>query len=703
MKFHQVFFIFETLITTMNSFKINVSETYKEAQKKSAFWIFIFLITLFFSTILSVIIFLICLSGAIAIVVAKPMWITIILGLGLLALGGLTLFYNIKFILNIFKKTTTNGIEIYETDQPELFKLIKETADKVGTKHPKKVFIIDEINAYVSYSNNLQSLIFPTRKNLSIGIGLLHSVSQNELKGIIAHEFGHFSQKSMTIGSHVGNTTKIMEDILFNNHTLKYDVDNLGEINGIVGFISTGAVAYNKMIEGVLKIIHKKLEFNYLKLSREMEYHADQIATNVIGIETMSKPLLRMELYQYVYQELANFYTSLQDEKKYSNNIYQNLNQLIDFYIEDYELSVENNMPVVGRNEFNQNHSLLQFEDLWSTHPDMDKRLANIEATNSHSETDRSPKAITLLQQNSKFEEEFSFNFFFHLDLYRVNEIDNTEFIETYSAIHSKYNYPKVYNHFFNNYELPFNQIKEIDLTQKQQTIATNELFSDENILNAKQYLALQIDLLQLAFFADQKKPQPFKYNNVVYNKKEDILKIKAELEKISAVKEKAFSAYIENIKIFFKSNLDEHKTALLEDCLKIEAELSRHIDLVNEIRDHLMFASKPIHEKLRIEALTILNDQVEKLKTATNNILENDSAKEKITIKEIENARYFINEDWVFFFDSTGYNNNAFENLYENLYFVEHVSNSILFQKKLAFLKEYEPLLQYNSKTKAS
>ncbi|MFV0142346.1 MULTISPECIES: M48 family metalloprotease [Empedobacter] len=687
----------------MNSFKINVSETYKKAQKKSAVWIALFLITLFFSTILSIIIFIICVCGGIAIVIAKPMWITIFLGLGLLALGGLIVYYNIKFILNIFKKTATNGIEIFETDQPELFKLIKATADKVGTKHPKKVFIIDDVNAYVSYSNNLQSLVFPTRKNLSIGVGLLHGISQNELKGIIAHEFGHFSQKSMTIGSHVGNATKIMEDILYSNQTLKFDVDNLGQINGIVGFISMGAVAYNKMIESILKIIHKKLEFNYLKLSREMEFHADQIATNVVGIETMSKPLLRIELYQFVYQELANFYTNLQDDQKFSTNIYQNMNQLVDFYIDDYELSLENNLAIVGINEFNQNHSLLQFEDLWSTHPEMDKRLANIASTNHHSKIDKSPKAITLLQKNNEFEEEFTFNFFFQLNLYRVNEINNSEFIETFKTIYNKYNYPKVYNHFFTNYDLPFDRIKEVDLTNKQQNIPTNELFSDENILVAKQYLALQIDLLQLDFFTSQKKPQPFKYNNVVYNKKQDVLKVKEELEQINKEKEAEFSEYLDNIKIFFKSNLDEQKTILLEDCIKVEADLSANIQLVDEIRTHINFATKPIHEKLRIEALTVLNNQIEQLKNVTKDILQSEIAKEKITIREIENAQYFIDEDWIFFFDSTGYNNNAFENLIENLYFVDQVSNNLLFQKKAAFLKEYEPLLDYTSKTKAS
>lgn len=379
------------------------------------------------------------------------------------------------------------------------------------------------------------------------------------------------------------------------------------------------------------------------------------------------------------------------------------MNQLVDFYIDDYELSLENNLAIVGINEFNQNHSLLQFEDLWSTHPEMDKRLANIASTNHHSKIDKSPKAITLLQKNNEFEEEFTFNFFFQLNLYRVNEINNSEFIETFKTIYNKYNYPKVYNHFFTNYDLPFDRIKEVDLTNKQQNIPTNELFSDENILVAKQYLALQIDLLQLDFFTSQKKPQPFKYNNVVYNKKQDVLKVKEELEQINKEKEAEFSEYLDNIKIFFKSNLDEQKTILLEDCIKVEADLSANIQLVDEIRTHINFATKPIHEKLRIEALTVLNNQIEQLKNVTKDILQSEIAKEKITIREIENAQYFIDEDWIFFFDSTGYNNNAFENLIENLYFVDQVSNNLLFQKKAAFLKEYEPLLDYTSKTKAS
>jgi hypothetical protein len=35
------------------------------------------------------------------------------------------------------------------------------------------------------------------KKNLTIGIGLINSTSVGELKTILAHEFGHFSQRSM--------------------------------------------------------------------------------------------------------------------------------------------------------------------------------------------------------------------------------------------------------------------------------------------------------------------------------------------------------------------------------------------------------------------------------------------------------------------------------------------------------------------------
>ena len=45
------------------------------------------------------------------------------------------------------------------------------------------------------------SIFFSTRKNLMVGIGLLHGMNKDELKAILSHEFGHFSKQTMKVGS----------------------------------------------------------------------------------------------------------------------------------------------------------------------------------------------------------------------------------------------------------------------------------------------------------------------------------------------------------------------------------------------------------------------------------------------------------------------------------------------------------------------
>jgi len=677
----------------MNLFKIDVSETYKKAQKSSIFWIILFFITLLSFSLLSIGLFILCILGGIFIISIKVSIITIILGLGIFTLGSLVLYYSIKFILSIFQKIEYNGIEIFEKDNPELFQLITKTANEVGVDTPKKVFILGGIGAYVSYSNNLKSLIFPTRKNLSIGIGLLYGVTENELKAVLAHEFGHFSQKSMIVGSYVGNISKIVENVLYSNKSLKEDVDNIEDINQLVGIISLGAVAYNKLIESVLKIIHKQLEFNYLKLSREMEYHADKIATNVVGMQIMSKPLLRIELYEYAYNELIPFFMQLQDKRKYSENIYENMLQLVDFYVEHFDLDTVNNLPNVEFNKFNQNYSLIQLEDLWSTHPELDKRLKNIESTQIDSIIDTSSIAINLLNNREQFEKSFSVDFFFNLGLYRVNEIDKIEFFETFYNKFSKSNYPKIYNGLFNDYAFDFNSIIKFDTTNYTSTKTKENLFSDENILITQQLSALQLDTVKLEFLSQQKKMQQFIYNDKVYNKKEDLLKIQTELGVLLKSKEEEVQNYINEVFYFFKTNIDTDKNNLLNKLIQVQDKFSPYLIFLDEIRNDLSFTTRAVHERIRIEGLTKLNEHVNKLKVIIREILDLGLEDECFSHNQIDSANYFLEEDLIFFYE-TGYNNSAFETLFENIFFVEKLSNLIIFQAKYDYLDAYNSLL---------
>src|SRR5690606_23214694 len=131
---------------------------------------------------------------------SKPMFLTAIACIGLFASGLTVLFFLIKFIFASTKVDTDHLSEITEHDEPELFLLIHQIVSEVDTSFPKKVFLSHDVNASVFYDSSFWSMFLPIRKNLQIGVGLINAVTQQELKAILAHEFGHFSQKSMKVG-----------------------------------------------------------------------------------------------------------------------------------------------------------------------------------------------------------------------------------------------------------------------------------------------------------------------------------------------------------------------------------------------------------------------------------------------------------------------------------------------------------------------
>src|SRR5690606_16051535 len=127
------------------------------------------------------------------------------------------LYFLIKFIFATNKTDTSDFIEITQDEQPELFAMIHDLVKEIETDFPQKVFLSHNVNASVFYDSTFWSMFFPVRKNLQIGLGLVNAVTLSEFKAIIAHEFGHFSQRSMKLGSYVYHMNKIIFNLLHDN------------------------------------------------------------------------------------------------------------------------------------------------------------------------------------------------------------------------------------------------------------------------------------------------------------------------------------------------------------------------------------------------------------------------------------------------------------------------------------------------------
>ena len=106
--------------------------------------------------------------------------------------------YLIKPLFGLEDNRINSNPQISKKDSPELFAMIREIADATKNKMPQHVYLSPVVNASVSYSSSsLWSVFFPSGKDLTIGIGLLYGLNKSEIKAIIGHEFGHFSQETM--------------------------------------------------------------------------------------------------------------------------------------------------------------------------------------------------------------------------------------------------------------------------------------------------------------------------------------------------------------------------------------------------------------------------------------------------------------------------------------------------------------------------
>src|SRR5690606_10636643 len=149
---------------------IKISPEFKTQTTKAVLSIALFILTYLLMLILAIGLTILCVYGGIMLIAIRPMFITIALGIGLASLGILVLFFLLKFIFKSHKVDRSHLTEIRKSDEPQLFKLINDIVQRVGTSFPKKVYLSTDVNASVFYNSSFWSMFFPIKKNLQIGL-----------------------------------------------------------------------------------------------------------------------------------------------------------------------------------------------------------------------------------------------------------------------------------------------------------------------------------------------------------------------------------------------------------------------------------------------------------------------------------------------------------------------------------------------------
>ncbi|MHC2990170.1 hypothetical protein OB13_00660 [Pontibacter sp. HJ8] len=321
---------------------------------------------------------------------------TILLKAGAIGMAGMLFGFLLKFL---FKKHDTNNplnIEVTEEEHPRLFAFIRQLCEETNAPLPHKVYVNHEINACVFYNSTILSLFLPVKKNLLIGLGLVNAVNLSEFKAVLAHEFGHFSQSSMKLGSYVYMANRII-------HGMVYERDKWDELLEKWKHTNIQLAIFGWLLMPVVWLIRKFMAFIYqginlvhASLSRQMEYNADRVAVSVTGSDAIVNALYRLGPASEAFSHSNSHLSTAIDNKIYTTNLFYHHNQAMDYLIRHRkgfkEALLENKKPTTPGNHFIFEDKEGHLAEMYASHPSNSKREQNAKAVYiAGIEDDRSP------------------------------------------------------------------------------------------------------------------------------------------------------------------------------------------------------------------------------------------------------------------------------------------------------------------------
>ncbi|QSX77732.1 M48 family metallopeptidase [Agrilutibacter solisilvae] len=213
--------------------------------------------------------------------------------------GGLCAAFLAIFMLKALvfvqrRKASSDDLELTPGEQPELFAFLHRLADDAGAPRPHRVYLSPRVNAAVFYDLSVVNLILPSRKNLEIGLGLMNVLNLGEFKAVLAHEFGHFAQRTMAVGRWVYIAQQVAAHIISRRDALDTLLQTLSRVDFRVAWIGWLLQIVVWSIRSLVELLFRVVVLAQRALSREMEYQADLVAASLTGSDALVHSLHRL-------------------------------------------------------------------------------------------------------------------------------------------------------------------------------------------------------------------------------------------------------------------------------------------------------------------------------------------------------------------------------------------------------------------------
>ena len=194
--------------------------------------------------------------------------------------------------------------EITRDREPLLFEFIDHICSFSGAPIPNRVFIDCDVNASVGLSYGMRSAIFGGNDcDLTIGLPLVAGLNTSEFAGVLAHEFGHFTQ------SGTRRMEYIVRTLLYWFAHIHYHRDKMDDwlaagthiwVYGIALFFYA-IIALIWLVRRVMWCLMMLGNLAAGYMSRQMEYDADSFQVQLSGSECFaaaSRKILMLSIAQ---------------------------------------------------------------------------------------------------------------------------------------------------------------------------------------------------------------------------------------------------------------------------------------------------------------------------------------------------------------------------------------------------------------------
>lgn len=421
----------------------------------------------------------------------------VVLGIMVILAAGYCLVIVLKPIFKIFEKPKRKGIEIKREDYPELFNLIDEVVKEVDCLQPKHVRVSNECNAYVFHSS-LLGYIKSGSQNLTIGLPLLYGMNKTELKAILAHEFGHFTQKSIS----TNRVANLSEFICASIARAEQEIDNEDE-NSVARWARGFARFAGKIMAGQY---HKIAPLNGV-LSRAQEFDADHFSQLVAGTDGSLSALCKLDHMSDRWNEFYSMLASYQKDKEWAPDnvleLYTVVSKRADIQSGNVICPTEHLSTPVDRLS-----SRITSADMDDTHPSMAERLRAI----------RSYPAVDTVWDDSPALDYFQKTLI--SDVFNSTTDEIKQLVYPYSTVFLKKNLTAEelekqldlsspgYIDEFGKYRLFFSE--ETDMSGDKEPHPEYEIFpfTKENARVLEEYYIAEDDLLSLRSIAEEASPK---------------------------------------------------------------------------------------------------------------------------------------------------------------------------------------------------